>query len=214
MADRDSMWLDKRVMNAEFDENKINRMKTATDKYFKNFKYTGSFDSKIFFESEPWGHQMPSVLLSYDVKDNRVRYSFIPKFVLGEYIVKPDIDFDHGILIGELECSDPVTVFYRFTERFVSNAKLRTNRLYAYPASYFNYVLNTDKYKIIRSYSSDGTVKFRVLTNNSSAEKVLYNSTLRVKLYSDNNISILLTNNLSEVPVSDHIVDVLPVVKL
>ena len=40
----DSMWLNKRVMNVAFDENKINRMKTVTDKYYKTFRYTGSFD--------------------------------------------------------------------------------------------------------------------------------------------------------------------------
>lgn len=210
----DSMWLNKRVMNVAFDENKINRMKTVTDKYYKTFRYTGSFDNKIFFESEPWGHQMPSVLISYDVKDNKARYSFIPKFVLGKYIVKPDIDFDNGILVGELESSNPTTVFYRFTERFVSDAKLLSGALYGYPADYFNYILNTDKYKIFRDYLDDGTVRFKVFTNCSSEERNLYDSSFRVKTYSDNNITILLTNNLSEVPISDYIVDVLPVAKL
>lgn len=210
----DSMWLNRMVMNVAFDKNKINRMKTVTDKYYKTFRYTGSFDSKIFFESEPWGHQMPSVLISYDVKDNKVRYSFIPKFVLGKYIVKPDIDFDNGILVGELESSNPTTVFYRFTERFVSDAKLLSGALYGYPADYFNYILNTDKYKIFRDYLDDGTVRFKVFTNCSSEERNLYDSSFRVKTYSDNNITILLTNNLSEVPISDYIVDVLPVAKL
>lgn len=208
-------WTDSSLTENMFDSEKLRMMNRNTNEWYRSFRYTGSFNNKMYFEVDPWGLDMPAIIVKYDEELKSVLYSFVPKFRLGDYIIKPDLPFERGILHGFIPCERQCDMFYCITKNFISDAKVKKYK----SSDLANYEISTNKFIIGREYTDNGVHFMATVSNVSDNDirKVLYDSIFNVKQYiakTSNTIMVTMTDKFGPDTDGEVVVYPIPVAKV